>query len=295
MRSLTTLEPKKHGDSLFPFAVYHLKYPKNSVILDLHWHSELEFLIVTDGAGVFQLAESELVLRKGQGTIINGGILHRARTVSGEPCRFIALVLDPQFISGSGNDRIKIKYINPVLESLKFTTPVFYNKNKSDSIIIDELLNIANISVKQELLYEVKVKIGLLKVFSLLFIMMVNDGDTLNKSIPNSSKSGNIKESLLYIHKNYHLNIKLKNIAVAAGMSEAYFSRTFKMLVGKTVFEYIHYYRINCAIQLMRGTTVPISLIAQQVGYESSSYFIKQFKKVVDVTPKVYRTSFSKE
>lgn len=293
MRSLTTLEPKRHGDSLFPLAVYDVKYPKNSIILDLHWHSELEFLVVTRGAGIFQIDGTELEVEEGQAIIISGGTLHRARTKENRNCSFIAVVFDPQVISGTGNDRIKLKYIDPVLESLRFAHPVLDGKKEIESSIIEELKNINKITLAKEPMYELNVKIGLLKVFSHLYLLLGGHNKKTDKNSAYNNKSKNIKEALLFIHKNYSRAITLNEISLEAGMSEAYFCRTFKMLVDKTVFEYINYYRINISTNLLIETTQPISIIGNNVGYESTSYFIKQFKKVINITPKVYRKTRS--
>ena len=77
-------------------------------------------------------------------------------------------------------------------------------------------------------------------------------------------------------------------------MSESYFSRTFRMLVNKSVFEYLHYYRVNCAVELLKNSTLPVAIISQKVGYESCSYFIKRFKQLTGKTPYGFRKDSNK-
>jgi len=290
MRSLTTLEVRRHGDTLFPLATYSLNYPKDSIVLDLHWHSELEFLIVTKGCGIFYLDENEIELEEGDGVIINGGTLHRAKTKSGRSCSFIAVVVDPNLISGANNDRINILYINPVLNYLAQQGKILKSSNEDDLYIINILKEIDLIAKKKSSLYELEIKIELLKIFSILFKSL---GKEIISNIPiekKSNKKQNIKDALLFMHKNYEKSLSLRDISSAASMSEAYFCRTFKALVGKTVFEYLNFYRINTSLSLLKDSDKPISIVSEEVGFENISYFIKIFKKMTGVTPKVYRT-----
>ena len=36
-------EKRVHGDTIFPFGVYHNDIYENNTVLDCHWHNELEF------------------------------------------------------------------------------------------------------------------------------------------------------------------------------------------------------------------------------------------------------------
>ena len=173
MRSVTVLEKRSHGDSLFPFASYRLKYPKDSEILDLHWHSELEFLIVTDGSGVFRLDNKEFILNKGEGLIIPGGTLHSGSTLTGSSCSFTAVVFNPDIITGTEDDRVTLKYIKPVLNDLIYMDP--YIKSVSDKYIISTLEYISQLDKKREECYELHIKERLLGLFSALYQKMQND------------------------------------------------------------------------------------------------------------------------
>ncbi len=287
MRSITTLETKKHGDSLFPFASYRVKYPPNTVILDLHWHSELEFLIVTQGEGVFKIDDEEIIVKTGQGIIIKEGQLHSGYSQRDSGCTFLALVFDPEIIMGRSNDRVRIKYLEPVIQDLGYISNLLDPKNTLAGEVINEICLLGEIDLKKLPMYEIEIKIKLLKIFSLLYSLCNERVKELKDSA--GDKSRNIKEALLYINKNYNRDLTLGEIARVSGMSEAYFSRTFKEIVNKTVFEYINYYRIQCSVSLLKETTLPISIISEKVGFESCSYFIKRFKTLLNKTPGSFR------
>ena len=69
-------ENKTHGDILFPFALYEMEYQTPATILDCHWHDELEFLLLTQGEGVFQVGTHQYELKEGQALFIHAGEIH---------------------------------------------------------------------------------------------------------------------------------------------------------------------------------------------------------------------------
>ena len=71
--------------------------------------------------------------------------------------------------------------------------------------------------------------------------------------------------------------------------SPNYFCNIFKEYTGKSVSAYLTDLRIQHAKQLLTATNKSINLIAEEVGYESSSYFIKVFKDLTGVTPNHFR------
>lgn len=81
----------------------------------------------------------------------------------------------------------------------------------------------------------------------------------------------------------------LSEIAENAGVSEAYFCRTFKAYTGFRPFEYLNRLKIQKAKELLCSSALPIGEIAGEVGYESHSYFSMLFKRYVGVTPAEYR------
>lgn len=289
MQKITNMESKSHGDKLFPFAFYHLDYDPDTTILDMHWHSELEFLTVTEGAGVFYLGESEILLSAGECLIIGGGTLHRGYTAPGRNCSFNAFVFDPKLVVNSEQDRIRIKYIDPVLLELRRGFPLISPSGIAERQILKSLTYISNLAEAKDLLFELAIKTELLKTFGNLYRIIIEKDREINSLITESPRTGNIKEALSYIHNHYKENISLEDLASAAGMSDSHFSRTFKSLVTKTPIEYLHYYRINCSVFLLKETNLPLLHIAQDVGYESVSYFIRRFQNIMKCTPRWYR------
>jgi AraC family transcriptional regulator, transcriptional activator of the genes for pyochelin and ferripyochelin receptors len=94
------------------------------------------------------------------------------------------------------------------------------------------------------------------------------------------------------LNKTYQNPPSLLELAQQVKLNDFKLKRGFKELFQTTVFGYVQYLRMEQAKQLLSGTELMIAEIAQQVGYESTSYFGYLFKREFGMTPKTYRQSF---
>lgn len=88
-----------------------------------------------------------------------------------------------------------------------------------------------------------------------------------------------------------HLDERLLNEQIAHHLflNTDYLNRTFKKETGITLSEYISNQRIEKAKELLLNSTLSVSEIAFEVGFQSFSYFSKIFKKKVLKEPSKYR------
>lgn len=109
----------------------------------------------------------------------------------------------------------------------------------------------------------------------------------------NKHFSSYVQSAISYIKGNYAQPITLKEIADNIGISTSYLSSTFKAETGTGLSNYISFYRIQTACNLLRTTNDPVSHIAESVNIADTTYFSKQFKKYVGTTPSEYRKIFT--
>ncbi len=93
-----------------------------------------------------------------------------------------------------------------------------------------------------------------------------------------------------YIHENYRHHVSLDQAAETLGFSPSYFSRTFKEHMGCTFVTYVNEVRIQAAKSELISTDKDIAQIADSVGFDSVSYFIRVFKRETSMTPGNYRS-----
>ena len=70
--------------------------------------------------------------------------------------------------------------------------------------------------------------------------------------------------------------------------------RFFKELVGKTPIDYLNFYRIERACEMLISGEKNITETAFECGFNDISYFIKTFKKYKGIPPKQYISSIKK-
>lgn len=95
-----------------------------------------------------------------------------------------------------------------------------------------------------------------------------------------------------YIHENYQKDITAMEICKHLRLSRSYFCEIFKKVVGISLKDYILFYRINEAMRLLIHTDLPITKIAELVGFNDYANFYRCFKLRVGRTPRSYRNGY---
>jgi len=95
--------------------------------------------------------------------------------------------------------------------------------------------------------------------------------------------------SINYMDEHLLEELNVKDIAEVALTSTFYYQRTFYMLTGMSVQEYIRNRRLSLAAQELQMTDIKIIDLAFKYGYESSEAFSRAFKKVHGENPSKVR------
>lgn len=98
------------------------------------------------------------------------------------------------------------------------------------------------------------------------------------------------RNAIELVRENYY-NSSLKNedIAEKLGYHPYHLNRVFKKETGKSLKEYVIYYRLQIAKNLLLTTNADVLEVSVESGFCSPSYFTKIFKEETGVTPKEYR------
>ncbi len=111
---------------------------------------------------------------------------------------------------------------------------------------------------------------------------------------PETGDDDYVARAVKHISLNYQRDITVKSVADSLFISESYLSRLFKMKVGQTFGDYLTYYRIKKACELLKDPNGKIYEIANIIGYKDQRYFSVIFKKLVGVTPKEFRDKLNR-
>jgi len=98
-----------------------------------------------------------------------------------------------------------------------------------------------------------------------------------------------LKPALDYIKENYEEKIRLDAMSDLCNISSSYFSKLFNKCLGDNFNNYINIVRMHKACNLLTNTSLPVTIIAFDIGFEDSSYFNQVFKHILGMTPTYYR------
>jgi len=98
-----------------------------------------------------------------------------------------------------------------------------------------------------------------------------------------------------YIVTNFKGNIILDDAASLANMNTTSFCRYFKSKTKKTFIEYVNDIRIGYACKLLIENKLNITEVCYESGFNSLSYFNRQFKSKTKISPKDYRKNYNKD
>ena len=90
----------------------------------------------------------------------------------------------------------------------------------------------------------------------------------------------------------YFEQLDVDDLARAAGLSRAHFSREFRAAFGESPHSYLLTRRMERAAALLRNTDRSVVDVCFSVGLQSVGSFTSSFKRTYGVTPTEYRASF---
>jgi AraC family transcriptional regulator, melibiose operon regulatory protein len=92
-------ELTEHRTVVLPIACYETVINQNiNGYIPLHWHDEIQFVLIVKGEAIFQINDEKLVVGEGEGLFINSGCLHKAEEKNHSGCVYICLNVSPHFV-----------------------------------------------------------------------------------------------------------------------------------------------------------------------------------------------------
>lgn len=118
-----------------------------------------------------------------------------------------------------------------------------------------------------------------------------NKDKTLNldKTDGNRYMNAFVRETLIFIQKNYQRDIGLLEASLNVKLSEGHLSLLFKSDTGQTFIQALTNYRLNMAHKLLCDPRKQITEIASECGFHDPAYFSRVFKKNYGINPSRFR------
>ena len=278
MRYIDYQEHRQHGTFNFPIAYYHETPHSPRYHMTYHWHRSYEIIYIKKGSFNITLDDSSRTYSEGDVVFVSDGMLH-----GGVPkdCDYDCIVFNLEMLLKDNNACSKM--VNDIINHKILINTYLSENNKIIPAITQDLCNA--LSGKPEG-YEFQVQGYLYILFGEIIKNELYTKSAFNNMA--NERLHSIKQVLAYISDNYSNNISLDELSHIAGMNPKYFCRYFKSMTDRTPIDYLNYYRIESACEMLSTKDMTIREVAISCGFNDESYFIKTFHKYKKITPKQY-------
>lgn len=279
----TLYETVSHQTESAPYSLHYTKVQEDTApALYLHWHNEMEFLLLLEGELLFHIEDRSFLLHSGDGIFIPPGLLHYATSNSSVPVSFRAFVFSPELICSSFDTLTYNTYLLPVMHNNLPYALALRSVIPWQETILHYLQQI----FREETTDELYVRGISLLIWNELYRHHIL---TLDAPPALRTLSKQLSGAIAFLHGNYRRELTLEELACLVPLSEAQFCRSFKRLTGMTPFRYLIRYRILQSCTELSHTDKKITDIALSCGFNNISYYNRAFLQIMNMTPSEYR------
>lgn len=278
-------ETKKHTPEDFPYNTYLCSIPLDFRMVSLHWHDEIEIIVIQKGNGLISVDLNTYEVHAGDIIPVFSGQLHSILQKGHESMEYENILLKASLLKNSGYDMCYEKFLMPLFSGDLHLYPVINKTFKYYERIAAFIKEIDLMCDRRPFAYQLAVKGYLYQIFyTLISHCESNRPDTSSKK-----SLEKVKAILTYIADNYQHEISIEEISGYCHYSKSYFMKFFKEIMGTSFIRYLNDYRLEAAARLLTGSADTVVTIAVACGFENLSYFNRSFKKKFGVTPGQYR------
>ena len=106
-----------------------------------------------------------------------------------------------------------------------------------------------------------------------------------------SDRTGKIEKVMRFVGRNCYKKMTLEDAARVVCLSPKYLSRIFKEQTHTSFSAYRLKLKMEKAKKLLTQFGYNVNQASEKLGYENTESFIRQFKKIIKLTPTEYRKS----
>ncbi|MCV9885413.1 AraC family transcriptional regulator [Metabacillus halosaccharovorans] len=255
-----------------------------------HKHNYIEVNYVFNGSLTQTVGNERMELKKGDLLFLNQHIEHELEACNEEDI-IINFIIKPEFFTFIFSYLTTENLISNFLISSLFDQThqgqyLYFAVSEIDSVqeligkIIVEIMNPSMLSESTIKLY-----------MGLLMVELIKNSDKVRYN-QDQNKHYIIVESLKYIEEHFR-QASLYELAENLNLPHYTLSKEIKKATTYTFKELVQAKRLTIAKDLLENTSLSISSIVEEVGYENISYFYRVFKSKYGYTPKKFRDQLS--
>lgn len=279
MRYLASHERAVRGTFDFPIELYYVDKTHPRYEMPFHWHMEHELILVLHGSLQLSINGYPHTLHEGDCILIADGSIH-----GGTPhdCIYECVVFDlERFLpvaSKCGQRLAELRTGGVRLEG-------FFPANSTAATFVSKLFESMETETSG---YEFTTTGLLWLLLGEIFAHRLYHNSS-NETLRQARRTEAVKKVLRRIRTDYAEPISLDSLAKEADLDPKYLCRIFRQITGRTPIDYLNYYRVECAAELLCLCEDSITDIALRCGFGDVSYFSRVFRRLKNEAPGEYR------
>ena len=261
------------------FTLYDSVKLSGDAAFRVHHHAEPELGYIAEGEGIYEIAGERHAAKAGDLFVIRGGEQHCIPAVHSERLVFLNIRMASGGLWSLLGDYIPAARLRMLIDRHTGVTRCLTGMDA-------HFARLGELAESHDADSRFAVRREVLSL--LLDIAAVQDVPAEEDGVP--SHLDDIQRAVRRMEETIAAPLTLDELAAEVNMSRAHFVRVFKQVTGLPPYEYALTRRIEHAMTLLAGSSVPIADVAAACGFGSLSSFNKAFRKIAGFPPREYRS-----
>ena len=276
----------KNEDMKFPFSMY--KESGEGRIINSRSHaSSMEIAEVTSGEVQIQIGTEFVDAKAGDFLYVPPSMVFRAEAKTPNAA-IRGMIFDMSIIEANlENFDSEVFYMFYVQSKNKVT--VFGEEHPIHRTLKRFMQESYEEYSEKDICYKLPIRANIYQMMTALLRYYCGSKNELDRMIYHNVLR--LRPVISYIDEHFREKIYIEELSAMINVSPDYFTKMFKESIGKTPIDYINGMRINSAMELLCTTDMPMTDIADSIGFCNPNYFHKIFKQYMVTSPLAYRKS----
>lgn len=262
-------------------------FQDNLESINWHYHNYFEISFITEGTGKRFVADSMDEFQPGDLVLVGPNIPHtwvvdKEQYTTGK--RKLEMVY-VQFSEASlGKEMLSLSEFSNAEKALQIAT-------RGVRIVGNSLNEVSNLMLQMPYANHFERYILFLEILNMIGkseeVVLLASKDYINTRLQTDNQR--IQTIYKFLMEHYREEIDLERIASLVNLAPGSLCRFFKKQIGKTIFEYLNFIKVDFACKLLMNNELSVADVAYDSGFNNLSHFNKQFRQITRVSPLKYR------
>jgi len=248
-----------------------------------NYFAELFFL--RKGSVRLSLGKEERVVTPGEAALLCPGVENRVAVEGGEPVLMDVIRMDPDRMPRLSDYSPALK--NIFSEAVREGVPMVVPAAEARQMNLSELVaRCVRETKNRQYGYDMNVVNTLGVICAEVIRFWLGRGLVLrDRSVPEDT----LETLSVYIQQHLGDNLRVEELAARCGMSYPWFAKKFRKRYGVNCKDFIEQLRVDQVEKYLLFTEMDLESISEKTGYADCSHMIKNFKRIMGITPGQYR------